>query len=192
MSLLRRLRIVGIFASVAILLVMFGCNSSNDQSGAQPQSAAASPDAAPAIGAISPSSGSGSSQSFRVPLTHPAGAAGVADVQILIDEKLPATIAQSAGTCWIDINSLKSVAVRTDDGTAFQKPAAIGALGDVSNKVCKVSAAGVKVEANGQEIAITVPVTFTGLSKGPKKIWVTASGAKKFVGPEQRGSWTVN
>lgn len=196
MNSFRSFKTVVIIVSAAILLAAFGCGSSSEQSnaptGAQTQTASASPDAAPSIGAISPSSGAGSSQSFRVPLTHPAGAAGVADVQIIIDEKLPGNTAQSAGACWIEINALKSVAVRTEDGAGFQKPAAIGALGDLSNKSCKVSAAGVKVETNGPETAITVPVTFTGMSKGPKKIWVIASGAKQATGWQQRGAWTVN
>jgi hypothetical protein len=138
---------------------------------------------------VSPNSGAGRSQAFRVTASHPAGAAAIGDLQILFDEKLTPT---GAGACWIDVNSSKSVAVRKDDGSAWLPYLAIGAPGSSANRACSVTASQAKVEANGPELAVTVSVDFAPGFQGPKKVWVIASGPQRHSGWQERGSWTVN
>jgi hypothetical protein len=110
-------------------------------------------------------------------------------VQVLIDEKMTAT---GSGACWIDVNPLKSVAVRTEDGSDWLPSVRIGSAGSAVNSKCSVDAAGVKVETKGTELAVTIPVTFAATFQGAKKIWVVASGPRNHSGWQERGTWNVN
>jgi hypothetical protein len=50
----------------------------------------------------------------------------------------------------------------------------------------------VKVETNGTELAVTLPVTFAATFKGAKRVWVIASGPRNRSGWQERGTWTAN
>jgi type 1 fimbria pilin len=146
-------------------------------------------EAAPQIGAVSPMSGEGRSQAFRVVASHPAGATAIVDLQVLIDEQMTPT---GSTACWIDVNPLKSVAVRKEDGSDWLPSVRIGSAGTAVNSQCSINAGGVKVETKGTELAVTLPVTFAAAFTGAKKVWVVASGPRKHSGWQERGTWTVN
>ena len=178
-------RRVGILVSVGAVILTCGCRQATEQ----PPAGSQATDAAPQIGAVSPASGEGRSQVFRVVASHPAGATAINDVQVLIDEKMTAT---GSTACWIEVNPLKSVAVRTEDGSGWLPSVRIGSAGTAVSSKCSIDASGVKVETNGTELAVTLPVTFAGAFKGAKKIWVVASGPSKHSGWQERGAWTAN
>ena len=134
-------------------------------------------------------SGSGLSQAFRVVASHPAGATAIKDLQVFIDEKMTSA---GDGACWIDVNSLMSVAVRKEDGSGWLPYVRIGSADTAVGSKCSIGAGGIKVETNGTELAVTLPVTFTAAYKGAKKVWVVASGPRQHSGWQERGSWTVN
>jgi hypothetical protein len=134
-------------------------------------------------------SGAGRSQTFRVVVSHPAGATAIGDLQVLIDEKMTAA---GSAACWIDVNPLKSVAVRKEDGSDWLPSVPIGAAGTAVNSKCSIDAGGVKVETKGTELAVTLPVAFGAAFKGAKKVWVVASGPHNHSGWQERGAWTVN
>lgn len=181
----RGFRRAGILVSVGAVLLTCGCRQATEQ----PEAGSQAIEAAPQIGAVSPMSGAGRSQAFRVAVSHPAGATAIGDLQVLIDEKMTPT---GASACWIDVNSLKSVAVRKEDGSDWLPSVRIGAAGTAVNSKCSIDAGGVKVETNGTELAVTVPVAFGAAFKGAKKVWVVASGPRKHSGWQERGAWTVN
>jgi len=155
----------------------------------QPAAPASSAEMAPTIGDVTPSSGTGRSAVFQLSVTHPGGASMVKDVQLLINDVLPGA-GQTA--CWVDINGGKTVAAKNEDGSGFFSAVAIGSAKSVSNSKCTVFAAGIKVEPSGNEVKVTVPVTFAASFKGPKKIWVIASSPSKHSGWQQRGAWLVD
>jgi hypothetical protein len=113
----------------------------------------------------------------------------ITDVQFLVNASLPG---EGQTACWIDINSGKTVAAKNEDGSRFLAPAPIGTARLVSNSKCSVSAAAVKVESSGNELKITLPVTFADSFKGPKKIWVIASSPRKHSNWQERGKWLVD
>ena len=180
-----RFRYVGILASVGAVVLTCGCHQASEQ----PEAGSQATEAAPQIGAVSPTSGAGRSQAFRVVVSHPAGATAIGDLQVLIDEKMTAT---GSTACWIDVNPLKSVAVRKEDGSDWLPSVPIGAAGTAVNSKCSIDAAGVKVETKGTELAVTLPVTFAAAFTGAKKVWVVASGPRKHSGWQERSTWTVN
>ena len=178
-------RRAGILVSVGAVVLTCGCNQATEQ----PEAGTQAIEAAPEIGAISPMSGAGRSQAFRVVVSHPSGAAAIADVQVLIDEKMSAT---GSGACWIDVNPVKSVAARKEDGSDWLPSVRIGSSDTAVGGKFSVNAGGVKVETKGNELAVTLPVTFAAAFKGAKKVWVVASVPRKHSGWQGRSTWTVN
>jgi hypothetical protein len=181
----REFRRTGILVSVGALVLTCGCRQATEQ----PGTGSPANDAAPQIGDVSPIGGTGRAQAFRVVASHPAGATAIVDVQVLIDEKLTAT---GSGACWFDVNSLKSVAVRKEDGSGWLPSLRIGSAGTAVSSKCSIDAGAVKVETKGTELAVTIPVTFAATFKGAKKIWVVASGPSNHSGWKERGTWTVD
>jgi len=175
----------GILVFVGAVILTCGCRQATEQ----PEVSSGAMEAAPQIGSVSPMSGEGRSQAFRVVASHPGGATAINDLEVLIDEKMPAT---GSSACWIDVNPLKSVAARKEDGSDWLPSVPIGSAGTAANSKCSVDAAGVKVESKGTELAVTLPVTFAAAFKGAKKIWVIASGPRNHSGWQERGAWTVN
>lgn len=175
----------GVLISIGAAFLTCGCHQATEQPEANSQAI----EAAPQIGEVSPMNGAGRSQAFRVVVSHPAGAAAINDLQVLIDEKLTAT---GSSACWIDVNPLKSVATRKEDGSDWSPSVPIGSAGAAVSSKCRVDAGGVKVESKGTELAVTLPVTFAAKFTGAKKVWVVASGPRKHSGWQERGTWTVN
>jgi hypothetical protein len=174
---------VGILISVGAVLFTCGCH----QAAKQPRAAAASIEDAPQIGAVSPNSGTGRSQAFRLVVSHPAGATAIANVQLLIDEKMTPTAAKS---CWIDVDSLNRVAARTEDGSGWLPSVPIGSAKTPSNNQCSVDASGVKVETNGPELAVTLPVTFAHAFKRGKEGLGGSFGAPQAQ--RLAGGWSLD
>jgi len=162
-----------------------GCRQAKEP----PEAGAQAIEAAPQIGTVSPMSGAGRSQAFHVVVSHPAGATVISDLQVLIDETMTAS---GSGACWIDVNPLKSVAVRKEDGSGWLPSVRIGSAETAVNSKCRVDAGGVKVETKDTELTVTLPVTFAAAFKGAKRVWVVASGPSKHSGWQERGAWTVN
>jgi hypothetical protein len=181
----RGFRRAGILVSVGAVVLTCGCRQASEQ----PEAGSQAIEAAPRIGEVSPMNGAGRSQAFRVVASHPAGATAIVDVEVLIDEKMTAS---GSGACWIDVNPLKSVAVRKEDGSDWLPSVRIGSAGSAVNSKCSVDAAGVKVETKGTELAVTIPVTFAATFQGAKKIWVVASGPRNHSGWQERGTWNAN
>ena len=180
-----RFRRAGVLVSVGAIVLACGCRQAREQ----PEAGSQAIEAAPRIGAVSPSSGAGHSQAFRVVASHPAGATAIVDLEVLIDEKMTPS---GSTACWIDVNPLKSVAVRKEDGSDWLPSVPIGSAGTAANSKCSVDAGGVKVETKGTELAVTLPITFAATFKGAKRVWVVASGPRKHSGWQERGTWTLN
>lgn len=181
----RGFRRARILVSVGALVLTSGCRRAREQ----PEAGSQASEAAPRIGAVSPMSGAGHSQAFRVVASHLAGATAIVDLQVLIDENMTAT---GSGACWIDVNSLRTVAVRNETGSDWLPSVRIGSAGTAVNSKCSIDAGGVKVETNGTGLAVTLPVTFAAAFKGAKKVWVVASGPRNHSGWQERSTWTAN
>ena len=177
-------RRAGILVSMGAVILTCGCQQANEQGEAGSQAI----EAAPEIGAVSPTSGAGHAQVFRVVASHPAGATAISDIEVYIDEKMTAS---GSGACWMDIDPLKSVAARKEDGSGWMPSVRIGSADKAVSSKCSIDASGVKVETKGNELTVSLPVTFAAAFKGTKKVWVVASGPRKHSGWQGRGTWTV-
>jgi hypothetical protein len=181
----RGFRRAGILVSIAAAVLTCSCRQASEQ----PEAGSQALEIAPEVGTVSPVSGTGRSQVFHVVVSHPAGEAAIADVQILFEEKMTPA---ASGACWIDINGALSVAVRKEDGSTWLPTVRLGSGGTAGNSRCGVRADEVKVEPKGAELAVTFTVTFAPTFKGAKKVYVIASTPRKHSGWHERGAWTVD
>jgi len=145
-------------------------------------------DVAPEIGTVTPASGHGRTQTFRLQVSYPGGAGDINDVAFFFGDSL----ADSAHACWIDITGgVSSVAIRANDDKGYQPGVAVGTAGVAANDKCSVPANQIKVEREGNQLVVSLPVTFTDALKGDVKVWAIASGPNKHSGWQERGAWTV-
>lgn len=146
-------------------------------------------DIAPEIGPVTPASGHGRTQTFRFEASFPGGAGDINDMQFLFAESM----AETPDKCWIDItNGVNAITLRTRDDKEWQPAIALGTPGTIGNDKCSVATNQVKVERNGNQLVVTLPVVFTDALKGDMKVWAIASGPTKHSGWQERGSWTLD
>ncbi len=138
---------------------------------------------------MSPTSGHGRTQTFRFEATYPGGAGEINNMGFFFGE----SIADSVNACWIIVNNGgNSVAVRTNDDKGWQPGVPLNTAGTASNDKCSVAANQVRVEHNGNQLVVNLPVVFTDVLKGEVKVSVIAVGPTKFSGWQERGKWTID
>jgi hypothetical protein len=147
-------------------------------------------DVPPEIGHMTPAKGHGRAQTFRFEASYPGGAEEILDMQVFFSTSL-----LSNAACLVEIaNGVNAITLRTNDGKGNFVPGTtiqVGAAGTVANDKCSVAVNQAKVERNGDQVVVTIPVVFTEALKGDLKVWVIASGPTKHSGWQDRGTWTV-
>ncbi|MGI8990259.1 MAG: beta-propeller fold lactonase family protein [Bryobacteraceae bacterium] len=150
----------------------------------QPQSSQA-----PTGDSVSPSSGTGSSQTFQAAYSDAGGYANLAFTELLIGNSL-----DGAHTCWIAYNRPNNALyLLNDSGTAFLGPIAAGAAGTLSSSQCTVDGSGSSASGAGNTLTINLAVSFNANYAGPKNSYLLAiDGSGLASGWQARGSWTVS
>jgi hypothetical protein len=144
--------------------------------------------AAPAVVSVTPSSGSGATQTFSLLYSDTNGSQDLAVVQVIINSTL-----NSVNSCWVQYyraaNQLRLIA---DDIQSFLGPLTPGQPGSVQNSQCILDAAGVSVSQSGSNLTLNLTLTFKPAFAGTKGVYLSATDNSGLVAPfEQRGTWTV-
>ncbi len=137
----------------------------------------------PTVVSVSPSSGSGASQSFTLQYSNVAG------VWVLFSSSLSSPANQS---CMLYYNqSGGQVYMQNSAGTAWL-PGTPGAGTMLANSECSLKLASTSIVLNGSTLTLNLPMKFKAAFAGAKNIYtyaVDASGANS--GWQQPGTWTV-
>ena len=144
---------------------------------------------APAANSVTPSSGSGSSQTFTLQYSDTAGTPNLQQVGIYFN----ATLANpAANSCQLFYNiSTNQINLLNDAGTPGQ-PGTPGAGSTLGNSQCSVNLANATVAMNGNTLTLSLPMTFSTSFVGAKNIYLSASDvAGSSTGFKQLGTWTV-
>jgi uncharacterized repeat protein (TIGR01451 family) len=154
------------------------------------------PNTGPAPLSVTPSSGSGTQQTFVLQYADPLGATDLASVWVWITSNF--STASSANSCLAYYaRAANQLFLLNDAGTAFSSPAtpgvATGPAVTLSNSQCSinVAAATVATGPSGQNLVVSLPVAFTGAYAGAKSAWMYAAGAAANSGWQAMGTWTV-
>ena len=137
---------------------------------------------------VTPNAGSGMSQTFALQYSDMAGASSLQEVWVWFT----VSTASSVSSCVLYYAPVANqVALYANDG-ATPLTAAPGAATTLQNSQCSLNVAGVTVSQSGNNLTLTVPMTFQTSYAGAKNIYLYAadvSGAN--TGWVRETTWTV-
>ncbi|MGO9258510.1 MAG: SBBP repeat-containing protein [Bryobacteraceae bacterium] len=136
---------------------------------------------------VTPSSGSGMSQTFSFLLSDNKGYATIASSLIIVNN----TLAYANGCSIWFIRATNSLYLTNNAGTAWQGPITIGQSGTLQNSQCTLSAAGSSATGSGNSLTLNVAITFQTAFAGSKGVYIEVTDGTLDTGWGQIGSWTV-
>ena len=145
---------------------------------------------APAPVSVTPSSGSGASQTFALQYADSLGATDLATVWVWFTSNF--NTVSSANSCLIYYaRATNQLFLLNDAGTAWSSPVTPGVAVTLSNSQCSVNAAAASVIASGTNLTVNLPVTFAAGYAGAKGAYMYAAGSSANSGWQAMGTWTV-
>jgi Bacterial Ig-like domain (group 3) len=169
---------------------MYGADVSGSTSGWQQLGTWTAPAASgtPAVVSVSPSSGSGASQTFALQYSDTAGAANLQTAYVWF----AATLTNAASSCMLyyqpstnQLNLLNNAATAWQAGTP-------GAATTLQNSQCSVNLAGTTVTLNGNTLTLNPAMAFKPAYDGAKNVYMyDADVSGSNSGWQQLGTWTV-
>ena len=144
---------------------------------------------------ISPSSGTGWSQTFTVVASDTSGYTDIKGFHVLFNSS-----PSGKNACWIYFQTFSSGAtvwLASDDASSWSSVAVSTGGGQdvtVENSQCSFSGSTTMWSTNGSTaVIITIPLTFKSHFAGTKDIFLeAASNSGQDTGYQMRGTWTVN
>jgi len=137
---------------------------------------------------VTPSAGSGLSQTFTYLISDPNGATDIVSSGFLINGTLSFTNA-----CYLFFfRSTNQLYLLNDSNTAYLGPVRLGTAGTVSNSQCSVNGGGSSLSTAGNDLTVNVALTFSAAFAGVKFQYMKAADTVggdsdfRFV-----GTWTV-
>ena len=120
---------------------------------------------------MTPSSGSGASQTFALQYSDTAGAASLQQVWVYFN----ATLANPASNaCMLYYNAATNqINLLSDNGTTWQA-ATLGTATTLQNSQCSLNVATATVASSGNTLTLNVPMTFKPAYAGAKNIYLHA------------------
>jgi hypothetical protein len=170
---------------------MFAVNAAGMISGWQSRGTWTVPSAVPAVTAdsVSPSSGTGLSQSFALQYSDTTGAANLSTAWVWFT---PSTNGPTANSCVVYYSRpAQTLYLLNDAGTTWAS-AAMGSGGTLANSQCAVAMDGTTTATvSGTTLRLTLGMSFTPAFAGTKMIHLFATNSAVTSGWQSPGTWTV-
>jgi hypothetical protein len=136
---------------------------------------------------VTPSSGSGTTQSFAFLVSDPGGYTALRSVQLLIGNSLA-----TANTCYLFYyRATNALYLTNDPATAWQAPVTLGQSGTLQNSQCSIDALSSSASGSGTNLTLNLKLTFSGSFAGSRNVYMEAYDGVGDSGWFQRGTWTV-
>src|SRR5262249_918679 len=143
-------------------------NNANTMSGFQAMGAWTVVAAPPVDVSVTPASGSGASQAFSFVYSDPYGNADIHYVEILFQTQISAQ-----GACYLQyVPANNAVSLVADSGAGYAGSSQLGVAGTLSNNQCIVDAGVSSTFLSGNNITVTVALTFKPAFVGAKNIYM--------------------
>jgi hypothetical protein len=144
---------------------------------------------APTAVSVTPSSGSGITQTFSFLFSDAGGASKITYIQALINGSL--SWPNSCAVLYIQ--SSNRLYLVQDSGTGWQGPLTPGQAGTLSNSQCTLNAGASSVSAVGNNLTVNAALTFKPAFGGNKTVYMDAEDIPDSLssGFQTRGTWTV-
>ena len=142
----------------------------------------------PMVVAVTPSSGSGLSQTFALQYSDTAGAASLQKVWVWFGSSLMSSV----NACVLNYNvSTNQVTLLANNG-ATALTATVGAATTLLNSQCSLNVAATSVALSGGNLTLNLAMTFAAAYAGPKNIYMWAGDVSgSNTGWIEEGTWTV-
>jgi hypothetical protein len=135
---------------------------------------------------VTPSSGSGLSQTFSLQYSDSAGAADLTSVSVLVNSSL----ATAAACSVVYTRASNTLALLTDSGALPSSTITPGS-GSQANGQCTLNGAGSSVTTSGATLTLNLALTFQPAFGGARNVYLQAVAPSGTVAWQQRGAWTV-
>jgi len=138
---------------------------------------------------VTPSSGTGSSQTFTFVFSDPASWTNLTWGEVLIN---PAQVTSNA--CYIHWDAASNaLSLRDDADDAWLGPVRVGASATLGNSQCVLSPGSAFLNGTGASATLSLTVNFTNrYAGGTKNVYMQAQSVTTAVGWQQAGTWTVS
>ncbi len=140
----------------------------------------------PAVGTVSPASGTGNVVTFTATFTHPAGAAALTNVAILVN----ASASTSYGCFITYVPAQSQFTIANDVATSGSTPVIPGG-GSAANSQCSLIGTGSSVSLSGTTLTMTISLTFANGFAGNKTVYLWAQDANVNTGWISKGTWAA-
>ncbi len=142
----------------------------------------------PQVVSVSPSSGSGTSQTFSFVYSDSAGVSAFNSLLALINGSL-----SGPGSCDVTVDPVHSYLWLLNDGaSAWLGPITLGTTGTVQNSQCTVNGSGSSMVTTATTVTVNMAVTFQSAFAGAKIVYGNAvDNSGHSAGWTQLGTWTI-
>ena len=140
----------------------------------------------PSIASVTPSSGSGSSQTFTIQMSDADGSAAIVAGEFLFN-------GADALRCHIFfVPSTGSLYLASLDESVWLGPIAARSSSSLQHTFCTLNAAGSSYTSAGTSVTLNLSVSFTPAYSGSRTLWADVYAANSFhPGSRQVATWTV-
>jgi hypothetical protein len=142
----------------------------------------------PTPDAVSPSSGSGATQTFQLTYSDTLGAARISTAWVWINTTLTST---SANSCLTYYDRSASRLYLIDDAGTNWTSGTLGSAGTLSNSSCSINRATSSVAVSGTTFTMNLAATFSSAFSGAKNVYMYVASGSMNSGWQARGTWTV-
>ncbi|HYM08907.1 MAG TPA: glycoside hydrolase family 18 protein [Terriglobales bacterium] len=135
--------------------------------------------------AVTPNSGSGSSQAFAFQVSDSGGYAAVTELDTFFD-----TAVGNANSCRVQYGAPNILYLQSNDMTAWYQ-GTVGSSATLQNSQCSVNLATSSVSGSGTTLTVTMAISFSSTYTGTRSIFAFAADSASSSGWKTLGSWTV-
>ena len=144
------------------------------------------PPQAPSAISVSPSSGSGNTATFTAQYSHPAGAAGLVTVALLLNSTASTNFA-----CYVTYSPATNLFTLANDDASTGGASVPPGGGSRQNSQCALNGSGSSAVLSGINLTLTVSLAFQPNFAGNKTVYLFAADASSNTGFVAKGTWTV-
>jgi hypothetical protein len=133
---------------------------------------------------VSPGAGEGSSQTFTLGLTHIASHSAITAGALLIN-----SVFNGAGGCYVYFDRAANQVFLVNDSASGSVGAPVGSSSVLENSQCSIT--GTAVAASGNELTLTLPITFKPAFAGRKTMYASVYSVTEQHILHPLGGWDV-
>jgi FG-GAP-like repeat len=143
----------------------------------------------PTIVSLSPSAGAGTSVKFTAVYADPNGASDLQEAFLLVNSLL-----SGVNGCSVRYQPQgKLLSLGNDAGTAYLTALTLGVAGTASNSRCTLNAGTSTAVMAGNDLTLTVALSFTAAITGTPNVYLSAVGLSEQTSASvKEGTWTPN